>query len=915
MTTAPDADLSINDAIRTYSDLLELVGRDDIGLLLADLRYDWRSGSFHPDAALASVLASHGLAEKGKLNRIGRLFLARLVIHFDDGEPGSFGSLNERYEDFRTLSSGKNSVVVRARHKLLGTEFILKVVRPGASTGMLECIRRLARLPADTAIVRPVDFLDVLSKDALGREVSLECVVFPVVEGITFRDFTLQPSSHLNSQVAMAFIDQVGRALRDLERIGAYHGDLHEGNILVDRHGAGGLRFMLVDVSFGATGSLSPEECVNGDMAYFRQHIWRLLNVQKATMPSFSIRKHVGTRNYQKIERILSGEIKDFEAVCEVLRSDADYAAYVAAKSEFLSRHFEKPASFRLQRYEEITDAEMAVRLFVPFEQLMTKVVVFGNIYVSGNRGSGKSTYLASLAFFPRAAESIVDFRTIFGVYFPCRQGEFRSLRPRPGWSPQECRAFLTDVLVVKVVRRVLETISAAVGSGQLRQPSSLAALREFVGLFVPAPGLVSVSREIQSEIENFASTMVRVEMDVVGRLKSATEVTGGEKDAGCLVGFFDIVRQTFGELAASRFHLLFDDAGDPHVPKSMQMVVNDLMLRSNPLFCVKLSAEKYTFEFENSDGKPLENGHDYFEHDISQILFIGSGSGGLKNTDLEKYFRHIVEQRLQHFGYKSYQILDYLGDEKINADQLIKLLAFARKDAYYCGWTTVWNIADRTPRNLLEIVSEIFSVANVDQRTDPFVISNRDQDRGIRTISEKRLESLSQISGSVLVSGERVSLGRRLFETTSAIGSTFRVYLRSERAKLRKRQHLAIERNETSELDHEAEEILRKLVTFGVLDAGKAAYARDDNVKKAFYVLNRVYCPAFSIGYRRDEHLRLSRRKLELLLLHPDEFIRQGTRKLRDEGGMTGARDLFDYRMRDAPEAEEPGPEKARSA
>ena len=912
MTDAVRATPPINEGIETYSDLLALVERDDIGSLLSEFCYDWGSGNFNSETAIAAALASHGMIEAGAVTRIGRLFLSRLLIHFDDVEPDTFGSLNARYEVFRTLSSGKNSIVVRARHKLLGTDFVLKVVRPGASSGMLDSVRRLASLPTDSAIVRPVDFLEVLTKDAIGRDVALDCLVFPVVDGITFRDFTIQPSSHLNSQVAMAYIDQVGRALRDLERVGAYHGDLHECNILVDQHSIGGLRFKLVDVSFGAAGSLSPGECVNSDMTFFRQHIWRLLNVQKAAMPSFSIRKHVGTRNFQKIEKILSGEVESFEAVCEVLRSDTEYLAYVDARSEFLSKHFEKPASFRLQRYEEIIDAEMAVRLFVPFEQLMAKVVVFGNIFVSGNRGSGKSTYLASLAFFPKAAGSIVDFREIFGVYFPCRQGEFRSLRPRIGWSPSDSRVILTDAIVVKIVRRVLETISAATASGQIRQPSSLEALRAFISLFVPAPGLVSVSREIQSEIENFASTMVRVEMDIVGHLRDAVAPSGGEKDATHLVKFFEIVRRTFGELAATRFHLLFDDAGDPYVPMAVQTVINDLMLRSNALFCVKLSAEKYTFVFESSDGKPLENGHDYFEHDISQILFIGSGSGGLKNTDLEGYFRRIVEQRLEHFGYQSHDIVDYLGDERINVDNLMSLLSHARKDAYYCGWTTVWNIADRTPRNLLEIVSEIFSVGSVDQRTTPFVITNREQDRAIRTISEKRLESLSQISGYTVVAGERVSLGRRLFETTSAIGSTFRVYLRSEKFKERKRQHLAIERNEITELNPEAEEVLRKLVTFGVLDAGKAAFARDDNMKKAFYVLNRVYCPAFSIGYRRDDHLRLSKTKLELLLLRPDEFIRQGTRRLRDEGGMTGSRDLFDYRKQGSQETAQPRRPKA---
>ncbi|MDA8747392.1 hypothetical protein N9M66_04200, partial [Litoreibacter sp.] len=46
-------------------------------------------------------------------------------------------------------------------------------------------------------------------------------------------------------------------------------------------------------------------------------------------------------------------------------------------------------------------------------------------------------------------------------------------------------------------------------------------------------------------------------------------------------------------------------------------------------------------------------------------------------------------------------------------------------------------------------------------------------------------------------------------------------------------------------------------------------------------YVLNRIYCPAFNIIYRRDEHLRLSRKKFEGLLIDPESFVKDGTRRL----------------------------------
>lgn len=890
-----------NRTIAEKAELLALVEAPDLEEQLRRLRFDWNDATVDPDAPLAGLLARLGFIERAggsaSLNRMGVLLMARLLLQFDPERKGdaAFGSLANKYERMRVLSSGRNSIVVEATHRLLGTRFVLKLVRPGASADMRDSVRLLARLDADSAIVAPVDFLTVDVTDLLGRAVSLECLAFPFVEGVTFQEFLSQPPNHLNSQVVIAFARQVGKALADLERLGAYHGDLHERNIIVDQHGKLGLRFRIVDISYDAMGSLSDVVCRNNDLSNFKQHVWRLLSAQRSSMPNVSLRKYIGTRNFLRITEIMSERVSSFAAVCASLESEAAFEAFQDAKARFLAERFRTPVSFRLQRYEELTDPAMAVRLFVPLEQLIEKIRDFANIYVSGNRGSGKSTYLASLAFFPEAESLVVDVEKAFGVYFPCRQGEFRPLATRRTWTAEQDRRLVTNLVVTKVVRRTLELVAAGVVAGKLRPAAALSRLREFVGEFVPPPGLVSVDPLIQSELDNLVSTMVRVEMDEISALASDEPATG-ERDGLTLIRFFSEVRDTFPDLARARFQLLFDDAGLPYVPANVQRVLNDLILSSNPLFCVKLSAEKLTFDFVSSQGKILEEGHDYLERDISHILFIGSGPGGLRREDLERYFRRIIEQRLEYFGFRSTDITSYLGDEQISIDRLLQLLAHQSRQAYYSGWTTVWNIADRTPRNLLEIVSEIFAVAGIEPGKDARLVEPRDQDRAIKTISEKRLESLSQIPGAIELSGHRLSLGRRLFEVTSAIGSTFRLYLRAGRGGKRVRQHLAIERNDIGDLSPDAEAVLRRLVTFGVLDHTKVAYARDDNMKKPLYVLNRIYCPAFKIGYRRDDHLRLSKGRLEQLLLSPEHFIRDGTRRLRDKD-TEEAPDLFRYK------------------
>ena len=901
-TISGGLDSGPNTALTLYRDLLMLTTPDAAEGTLRDFGFEWQNGSFNPDSKLAKALNQRGMINvtnsAQSLTQIGQLFISRLLINIPSDEDASsyLGSLSLKYTDFRVLANGKNSIILKAKHKLLKKDFLIKLIRPGASSDLSLSMATLSLLPADEGIILPIDFSSVVINDLFEQPVSLDYLVFPLALGKTFGQFLKQDNHRFNSQIAIAFAEVVGNALLALERIGAYHGDLHENNILVDSE-ATQIDFKLIDVSYGSMGSASLSYCKNSDLENFKIHILRLLNAQRERLPQLSLRKYIGTKNYDKITSILSKETTSFADVKRILDDDFPFKTFAREKAEFVDKHFRQPVSFRLQRYEEITDPAVAIQLFVPYDPLMERMVDFSNIYVSGNRGSGKSTYLAALGFFPQAERALVDFRTTFGVYFPCRQGEFRALASRSTWTCDHERDVTTSILVVKIVRRTIEALLDGVLYTRIAHPSSLARLRLFVSGLASSQDIISIQGSIQAEIENLAATMIRIELEHVSSLSKPPTGSFNKFDALTLMEFFRIVRDSFSELSTTRFHLLFDDVGVPYVPENVQKALNDLILSSNPFFCIKISAEKYTFTFQSSYGKALESGQDYFEHDISHTLSIGSGSAGLNRDIVEKYFRRIVDQRLQYFNYKSDSINDYLGNEPISVDRLLVLLAIGRKDAYYCGWSTVWNIADRTPRNLLELVSEIFSAGNIDNMSVPKQVPMRDQDRAIRTISEKRLESLSQIPGSVSIGGQPVSLGRCLFECTAVIGSTFRIYLRSEKnIDGRKRQHLAIERNDSGELSSEAEQILRRLVTFGVLDSGRATFARDDRLKKPFYVLNRIYCPAFSIGFRRDDHLRLSQSKFEMLLLSPTRFMSEGTKKLRQDSEGYSV-DLFGYR------------------
>lgn len=893
--------LSIEKPNKVYNERRELINfltSDNINEKIESLKVDWENRTVSNQSDSVEILTKYGLikAEDSlQLTDYGLLIFGRITIDLQsEFEQGKI--LNNKYKIIESIKIGKNSATFISENEIFGKKQVLKIIRPGAATNILESLRVISGENAPKSLVQPIDYFELFSKDVFGKKVKLSCIVFPLIEGQTLRQFLSSLNSPISNFFIESFISQISESLAYLEDLDAYHGDLHEENIIVSVDTNGFLEFNIIDVSFGINGSLSPSESKNTDYKNFLHHLWKILNIQRTFLKKMSLRKYLGARTYLLVSQIISAESISFKEIQKTLKDRKSYTNYRKDKEYFINQKFSPPGGFKLLRYEEISSPQVAVELFEPFQELLQNIQEFGNSLISGHRGSGKSTYLASLAFFPSLNAPTVSPRDIFGIYFPCRQGEFKVFSPEVVNYENVGYSHPKHLLIIKIVRRSLEILCDAIDNNIFESPVDITKLSSSLKIFLPDFICFASDGSSNSKIKNLTSDISRIEMKEIDNLYGSEINKRRMANELDLINFFSAVKDTFQELVSTRFYILFDDAGEPNVPKRIQNLINELMLSSNPDFCIKFTAEKYSYDFESISGKHLEPSHDYVEHDISRTLLIGGGNQGINHEKLEKYFRKIIERRLEYLGYKSSSILDYVGDKQLPAETLVNLLSKSKRNAYYCGWTTIWNIADRTPRNLLEIVSEIFSVGNIDESSTPSIIKNREQDKAIRYISEKRLKSLSQISGKITVLGEDISLGRKLFEITSVIGAVYRIYLQSSSAKSRKDEYLAIERNDSSQLINIAEELLKKLVMFGVLDESRYEYSRDDKVKKPIYVLNRIFCPVFNISYRRDQHLRLSKTRFEEMLLSPMEFLKNGTSRLKEKkNNSSQIRDLFE--------------------
>jgi hypothetical protein len=876
----------------------------DVSEVIRNTHVDWELGRLleAPQEIESLLTKVNGLAVDGRtLTEVGLRLLGKLQVELESEAKAS--ALSKKFEIFGPIAKGSNSVALKATNKVVGRTVVLKILQPVQPQLAEEAIKNLGKLENVPHLVAPIDSHVIETTSSSGDPVRLYCIVFPYVAAVTLDQY-LASRPPVTPFFFEAFVRQVGGVLETLEAMGTRHGDLHGANILVSSEEPS-LEFTVIDPSAGLT-STSPFRSRASDFEWFKEHVAKALLVLQRHLPSISIQKHLGPRLFSIVNSIQRSDPMTFSEVLRLLESNSRYEQWLRERAEFIAAKFEQPKPLGLLRWEEIADPAQAVELFEPYPELFRRVRGFGNSLIVGARGSGKSTYLAALAYFPSAKKRLVEANEIFGVLFSCRQGEFKQFsKDFIRFDPASCVA-VKHVLVLKIIRRLLAVLASATELKELHCSGDLKLFYDFIGFHMRDEGSIArVNTTPTAALSNLASGVVRWEELEVRRLFDSADVTNRmaqpHLDEAALLRFCELVRMVFSQLTTSQFYFLFDDAGDPNIPHEAQRVLNDLVTSSNAVYCIKLSAERFSYDLRDAAGRTLEETHDLTSFDIASAYASEAGIDQSRRA-ARQYFAQIMKKRLEHWHYPATDIAVYLGDqmkpgnEMIPIRELIRRLADSRKNAYYAGWEVVWQLADKTPRNLIELVSEIFAHARVrpveagtsGPPSPTNAIGPKIQDRAIRAVSGRRLRGLEFIPGEIDIRGRKVPLGKHLYLCTTSFGAVSHRYLTAHRKHESRRidERLAVERNDTSLLRPEAQEVLQLLVRYGIFDDSGLNVAFDDGQKKPVYVFNRVFCPAFGISFRRDAHLRLSTRKLEMYLLEPANFAKRGTAFLRGESG-----------------------------
>lgn len=785
------------------------------------------------------------------------------------------------YKLKESIGKGSTSITFKATKEKTGYPVVLKIFKPGIldHVDLEMAIKSLENLISESSLSIP------LPRDYgtfMWNGLTLKYIEMDYVKGISLGQF-LQENVNVDLQETLLnYLKEVGRTLTLLQDNGFNHGDLHENNILMVSDEAYQERrifhFKIIDfIGISSIEELRRYEL--NDLEYFKENFSRIIR-KYATTPSGDVdRKKLGERLSYIYENLVKNKYSTFEEVREGLSERLPERDRIP---------FTPPFTYLIFETYDVNDP-LWLRRFEFESSLYHYFTDFRSLICSGPRGCGKTIYLRSLSFIPKLInigrndgdirDKIAYFKSIFGVYFACRQGEFKVFSNRLYDFSSRTELFLKHILILKIARRTVSLIEEAYSERVFSSEPKVELILEFLSPYLDSKfEMTSTSRE--KPFKELASILRNEEnqcMDRIGKEGNYPSLSRllNEKN---LITFFDIVRKAIAELSDFKFYIIFDDLSEPQVYLEMQKILNCLIACHNGVYCCKFSTDKYAYTFEDMFGKALQVPHDYTYLDLSIL------------DDYEDYLERIINRQLELSGYVK-KIKDYLEKGQCSSSELISLLSQGEyNEAKFAGWDLIVQLSSWSVRDALVSCESIWKQYGGPREHDKLkegsdTISVDVQNQALQKYSEEVYASLINIE----------SVGKEIFNIVRNFGEISRQCLKRGIANEKDRRYelIAIERRDNRIISDEASDLLRKLIRHSVFIERGYSFSREQIGLVQKFVLHKKYTPALKTTYREREHLRLGAIQLEEFLLHPDQFQEKFLGRFREEPSQ---KRLFDF-------------------
>lgn len=778
------------------------------------------------------------------------------------------------------IGHGSTSFTFKAGRKKVKNK-IIKVFKPGIFDHIdfdkkMEALQPLSNL---LNLVLPDDYGEFKWNGGKFRY-----IVMRYIKGRTLKDFLREKINNDLQPFIRNFIKDVGKTLEKINDLGLSHGDLHSNNILVVEDelekGRDIYNFQIIDF-IGVKSNEEFREFERSDFEYLKQHLLNIVNVYASTPSGKPDLKKLGGRFYYIVQNLQNEKYHSFKDLFNGLFTELPSAPE-------LGQIKEPPFSFiRFEQYD-INDP-LWIRRFEPEYVLYEPIKRFDNIICSGPRGCGKTIYLRSLTFTPRlvrliqnelgkyseAKGKVAFFDNVFGIYFACRQGEFKYFSEKYFKFTPKTQLLIKHIIMLRIIKKTLNLINDAYKEGVFSSAPRVEIILKLLTQYLMKDIMMTREAKVKP-FEQFGGILSVEENyceNILGEDENYPDI-GRMLNEHLLINFFKVLKNSVPELSKVKFYIIFDDVSDPQVPFECQKIINSFMSCLNETYCCKFSTEKFAYTYEDMYGKTLQPTNDYTYIDLS---FIGVPEDKYTDKIYKQYLGNIINRRLEMAKYRQ-NINELLENLPYSAQKLINLLseyAKGNRDVYskirFAGWDLIIQLSSRSVRDAIAICDSIFreceTVKNLldEVKEERAKIPVNIQDRAIRKHSREEYKGLLNIR----------YYGREIFNIVRNFGEISRKFLEREinQEKVRKYEMITIERSDAEELSEVAKKIFKTLIRYSILLDRGVSFSREEIGLVQKITLHKKFTPALMTTYREREHLRLSKNRLEKFILHPDEF------------------------------------------
>ncbi len=772
------------------------------------------------------------------------------------------------------LGTGSTSITFKAVKEKTGRAVALKILKPGIldNVDLGEKIKRISNLKSPYLVI-PSDY-----GDFKWNGLNLKYIELEYIDGKSLNEFS---KSNINvglKNFLSTFILEVGQTLEEVQDSGSNHGDLHTGNILVEEdklfRGQGRFHFKIIDF-IGINSSEEFREFELTDFDYFKENLLKIMRKYATTSSGEIDRGRLGERFFYLYGNLVKNKFTSFRGVIDALSEKLPEPEKLAI--------IERPSNYLIFEQYDPVDPKW-LRRFEPENVSYRHFTDFCQLICSGTRGCGKTIYLRSLSFIPKLIrlteekeqwsdikDKIAYFKGIFGIYFPCRQGEFKNFSEKSYKFTLETQLFIKHIFILKIIRRTISLIEEAYSEKVFTSEPKINLILKFLPPYLMRDiALTAITRERPfQELTSILRNEENSCLDILGETERYPP-SSKSLDERILIEFFRIIKQAISELADVKFYVIFDDVSDPQVSFEAQEILNCLMSCHNEVYCCKFSTEKYAYTYQDMYGKALQSLHDYTYVDLSWLGL--SPYDEYSDTLYEQYLERIINKQLEIEGYPK-QIKDYLQDLPYYHQELVNLLSKRESQtAKFAGWRLVVQLSSKTVRDGLALCEAIFREYD-EKFHEKFGELKKGEGKIPIDVQDKAIRKYSREAYANLVNIEY--LGEEIFNIVRNFGGISQAYLSRDitKEKGRKYEVITIERRDSKKLSEKAKERLRKLIRYSIFIDRGLSFSREQIGLVQKFTLHKKFTPALMITYREREHLRLSKEQLEKFLLQPDEF------------------------------------------